>query len=167
MEPQASGLVIDWRLLFLQVVNFLILFGILTWLIWKPLLKMLDERRRVITEGLAAAEAQKKAAAQYEAVKAKLLAEAREEATKLLTDARAELKTERETLRAELKADRDRHQQQLLKERGAMHRQLDVDVRRSVGKLLAIAAERLFTGPAADPKTWQSRLETVVKEIDQ
>ncbi len=35
---------IDWKLLAAQIVNFAVLVGLLGWLVYKPLLKLLDER---------------------------------------------------------------------------------------------------------------------------
>ncbi|MBI3273673.1 MAG: F0F1 ATP synthase subunit B [Candidatus Colwellbacteria bacterium] len=47
---------VNWKLLFTQGVNFLILLVVLTAFVYKPLLKLLDERRRKIETGLKGAE---------------------------------------------------------------------------------------------------------------
>jgi len=47
---------IDWRLLIAQLVNFVILFTALTFLLYKPLIAALDKRRAKIAESLANAE---------------------------------------------------------------------------------------------------------------
>jgi len=59
---------IDWRLLLIQAVNFGILLGALTYFLYKPLIKIIDERRAKIAEGVRAAEAadQRLAAAKAE-----------------------------------------------------------------------------------------------------
>lgn len=62
---------IDWHLLTAQVINFAVLAGALTWLLYTPVLKMVRERQRVIERGVKDAEES-----------ARLLAEADEEAEK-------------------------------------------------------------------------------------
>lgn len=47
---------VNWRLLFSQGVNFLILFVALTFFVYKPLLKIIEERRKKIQTGLSDAE---------------------------------------------------------------------------------------------------------------
>lgn len=47
---------IDWHLLTAQVINFAVLAVALTWLLYKPVLKMVKERERVIAKGVTDAE---------------------------------------------------------------------------------------------------------------
>lgn len=47
---------INGKLLLVQVVNFSVLLGALTYLLYKPVLSMLEERRRVIAQGVRDAE---------------------------------------------------------------------------------------------------------------
>jgi len=65
---------IDWRLLIAQGVNFFLILAALTFLVWRPLLALLAERRQRIEFGLAgAAEAERRLAAIEEERTAKLL----------------------------------------------------------------------------------------------
>lgn len=48
---------INWKLLVIQVINFSVLLGALTYFLFKPLMKTLDERRTKIAEGVRAADA--------------------------------------------------------------------------------------------------------------
>ncbi len=43
---------IDWRLLIMQAVNFGVLLAALTYFLYKPVLKVLDERRKKIEQGV-------------------------------------------------------------------------------------------------------------------
>ena len=109
---------VDWRSLGLEVVNFAILVAVLTWLLYKPVLKMVKERQQVIAKGVEDAEAaatQLRAAdseaktrisvAETEAAgivenargaandtKAKILKDAEERAVQVATDAEARAK---------------------------------------------------------------------------
>lgn len=48
---------VDWRLLGIQAVNFAVLVGALTYLLYKPVTKVLDERREKIAQGVKDADA--------------------------------------------------------------------------------------------------------------
>jgi len=56
MQQLFSQLGIDWRLIISQAVNFLVLLGVLWFLLYKPLLKLLSDRRKKIEEGIVKAE---------------------------------------------------------------------------------------------------------------
>ncbi len=48
---------VNWKLLLVQVVNFGLLLSVLTYLLYKPILKIIDERQNKIAEGVKTAEA--------------------------------------------------------------------------------------------------------------
>ncbi|MEA3293331.1 MAG: F0F1 ATP synthase subunit B [Patescibacteria group bacterium] len=56
MEELLKNLGINWKLLLAQIVNFAILLFLLKKLLYKPILKILEERRNKINEGLKRAE---------------------------------------------------------------------------------------------------------------
>lgn len=117
----------DLGLFFAQIVNFLILAFVFQKFMYKPLLKMLHDRRRKIADGLADAEkaaiareeAEKErekivAAATTEAqqiiddtkkhaevVREEVLSKAREESEKIITNAKSQSKLEMERMRKE------------------------------------------------------------------
>ena len=112
-----------------QVVNFLILFAVLYFLLWKRILRMLDQRKQRIAQGLADAEQARKererAEAEYqqrieqakrereeilagavkegELAREQVLAEARAEAEHIIAEARAELERDRQEMLADLR----------------------------------------------------------------
>jgi len=47
-----EGLGIDWRILIAQIVNFVILLGLLYLVAYKPLMRMIDERSRRVKESM-------------------------------------------------------------------------------------------------------------------
>jgi F-type H+-transporting ATPase subunit b len=117
-----TDLGINIPVLLAQVVNVIILFGLLYLVAYKPIMRMLDERSQRIKESMAQAEAIKELAAQAEEevkkqlgaaskegqekiaravqigeeVKQKAQQEAREEAEALITRARSEIQRERD-----------------------------------------------------------------------
>lgn len=112
-----------------QIVNFLILFAALYFLLWKRVLKMLEERKQRIAQGLADAEQARKereraeaeyqerirraeqereemlakAAREGEQAKEEILTEARAEAERIIAEARAEAERDRQEMLAELR----------------------------------------------------------------
>ncbi|MFA6251874.1 MAG: F0F1 ATP synthase subunit B [Candidatus Paceibacterota bacterium] len=51
-----EGLEIDWKVLVGQIINFAILFGLLSYFVYKPFLALLKNRREKIAEGIKKAE---------------------------------------------------------------------------------------------------------------
>ena len=56
MNQLLAAFGIDWRLLIIQVVNFAVLFVALSYFLYKPIIKMIDDRRSKIAEGIRKAE---------------------------------------------------------------------------------------------------------------
>ena len=114
-----------------QITSFLILFGILYALLYKPIIRMLDERSAKIREGLESAErAREEAAASREDMQRQLdeartegqamIAQAREVADRFreeeLAKARTEIAAERARAEADIKRERDSAVQELRQE---------------------------------------------------
>ena len=57
MEQLFATFGINWKLLIAQGVNFGVLLGILWYFLYRPVLRIIDERRRVVSEGVEKAEA--------------------------------------------------------------------------------------------------------------
>ena len=126
-----EALGIDGKLLLGQIVNFLILFAVLGFFLYKPLVKMLEDRRKTIAdsldnakkieENLAKSEEKTKAAlelAQSEARKVleeaiklageqknKIMAEAQTQSDRIIENAKAEAKTAKDDVVKEAKKE--------------------------------------------------------------
>jgi len=85
-----SALGIDWRLLILQIVAFLILVWLLGKFVYPLLMKSVDERQKNIEEAAKAAKKAQESAAESEAETAELLAQARKEASEIVSTAKLE-----------------------------------------------------------------------------
>ena len=79
---------IDWHLLLAQGANFLILAALLTWLLYKPVLKMVKERERVVAQGVEDAERATEKLAAADGEGAKRVREADQTATSIMETAR-------------------------------------------------------------------------------
>ena len=102
-----SSLGINWTLLGLQTVAFLILLFILKKFVYPPLVAMLDKRDDAVRASADAAMEAEKHAAEAEARTAELLDEAKQEAAEIVSTAKEEAakSVEDATKKAEAKAD--------------------------------------------------------------
>lgn len=99
---EGLGLNLTWFLF--QLGNFVLLFAGLTYLLHKPLLKLLDSRKKEIQEGLELTEEMRKKAAEAAEEQAALMAKARKEASDLLAEVRSQAKTLEDKLETEAAA---------------------------------------------------------------
>ncbi|MEK7576393.1 MAG: ATP synthase F0 subunit B [Patescibacteria group bacterium] len=85
-----SQLGVDWRLLLAQGVNFLVVLGVLTVFVWKPLLRMMDARRERIEDGLQNAKNADARLASIEKLKEARMSEAEREAVMRISEAESD-----------------------------------------------------------------------------
>ncbi|OGG43171.1 hypothetical protein A2841_01675 [Candidatus Kaiserbacteria bacterium RIFCSPHIGHO2_01_FULL_48_10] len=95
MESLLSVFGVDWKLLIAQTINFLILFAGLSYLLYRPVMKMLAERQATIAKGVKDAEAAALAAKETEAARSGIITEANKNAEAIVSRAEAEGKKER------------------------------------------------------------------------
>lgn len=81
---------IDWGMLIAQAINFAILVGALTWLLYKPVLKVIDERRDKIQKSMEQAKTVEKQAAAMEKDRKKRMKEADDEAKDMMRQTQKE-----------------------------------------------------------------------------
>jgi F-type H+-transporting ATPase subunit b len=78
---------VDWRLLLAQIINFSILLFVLKKILYKPILKMLEDRRERIAQAEKNAEDIEKRLEKIESEREKTIEKASSEAMKILEDA--------------------------------------------------------------------------------
>lgn len=89
MQELVSQLGLDFKLLLSQGANFLIVVGVLTFLVYKPLLKILNERREKIELGLKVGEEAEKQLKEIEVSRKEILSEADKQAVKIVSESEA------------------------------------------------------------------------------
>lgn len=80
---------VDWKLLLVQAVNFGLLLSVLTYFLYKPMLRIIDERQRKIADGVKTAEAADKKLADAKAESDHMIGGAVREAEALVASARS------------------------------------------------------------------------------
>lgn len=127
-----------------QLVNFGLLLAVLSVLLYRPLLRVLDERKRRIHEGLEASEDAKRRLAETEEEAARRLAQARQDGQALIGQAQQASARIQEEARQQAQA-----QAEQLLERARNEIQLErdaaiADLRREFADLTITAAERVI-----------------------
>jgi F-type H+-transporting ATPase subunit b len=146
-----------------QLVNFTILLVVLRLFLYKPVLRLLDERRRRIQEGVEAAAAAASAASQSEVESRRALEEARvqgQEAIQRAQDAAARL---REELEARARADAEQIVSRAREEIALERDQAIEQLRREFAGLAIDAAERVIE-QSLDRQAHQRLIDQVLAE---
>ena len=107
MEQFLEAFGIDWKLLIAQAVNFGVLLFVLTYFLYKPVLKTLDERKQKIAQGVEDAEAAEKKLAEADSVVSERLQGAESEAESIVASARDTAGSERNRIVKEAEARAD------------------------------------------------------------
>ena len=146
---------INGGFLLAQILNFLLLFGLLAALAWRPLVRALEARRERIAKGLEDARAAEQARANAERDAQKYIEQRRAEANRLIDEGRArgeeqaravleDARREADDIRARARAEAEEERNAILGE-----------VRSQVAQLAIAAAERVI-GQSLDASKAQS-----------
>jgi len=134
---------IDWSLLIAQVINFAILAVALTWLLYKPVLKMVKDRERVIAKGVDDAEESAKRLEHAGVEVEKLVGAAEGEASAIVEHARRAATDERSRI---LKEAEERSARIALDAEARARETESESLRRSekeIARLALLAAEKV------------------------
>jgi F-type H+-transporting ATPase subunit b len=133
---------IDWRLLIIQGVNFAVLLSALTYFLYRPITKMIDDRRAKIAEGVRMAEAADQRLAEAKIEGEGMVGTAAREAEALVAAGRARADEKgSEILHAAMKdaaARGDEAQRRALQES-----------EREIARVAMLAAEKILRGNAS------------------
>lgn len=157
---------VDWGVLIAQVVNFGLLLALLSVVLYRPVTRMLRERREQIEKGLAAAAESELRMAQVEADCQKRLEEARREAQAIIEQARETAEKERRAILAQAEAEaqerRERAGNEIERERRAMLRSL----RGGVADV-AISAASQVLGHAVDSEAHRQLISEFLDQLER
>lgn len=144
MEQLFEAFGIDGKLLLAQLINFGVLFVALTWLLYKPVMKTLDERAAKIRQGVEDADRAAEAAANADEEAQKVVKGAEQEAEGIVATARehasgekTRLLKEAEARAAQVAADAD------ARARETQERALR-ESEKEVARLAVLAAEKVI-----------------------
>ena len=156
---------VDWQQILSQLVAFAVLFFILHRFAYKPIVKLLDERRRRIEESMENVEKIKRELAATEQTRQEILAKANEAANALME----KVKGDAEALNAKKAAETVRQVEEMLKkaeEAAAQEREQLLDkLRQEMGRLVVLTTSKVIgrTLTAED----QERLQREAMELPE
>lgn len=155
---------VDWPHLLAQIVSFSIMCAVLYRWAYKPVLKMLEDRRKVIALGQANAEQIRAELARTESMRQEVIAKANADATRIIEEAHAAAARvqDRETQKAIAGAE-----QILAKSKEAASRDYErmlAELKREVGRLVAQTTASV-TRKILNPEDQRRLAEETVKEL--
>lgn len=148
----------------MQMLNFGIVAGALTFLLLKPVRKILDDRSRQVAEGQAAVEAALAEKAKIGELKETAQKEAKQSAKAVLSEARQEAEQRKQELMAEVEAEVNAARTKKLQE---VAREKDAEMaafRENMESAIIAITERLL-GEAVDTKKHAKLIDQGLEEI--
>ena len=159
-----EGLGIDLKYLLFQLGNFAVLLGGLTWLLHKPLGKLLDERRAEVAESLESAARIRQEVIETEKRQRELLEQARAEAAAAIAAARNQAEELEKRLGTEASSKAEalllKAEAQIAADRDKMRREL----RQELAGVVLAATEQVLGSPLS-AKDKKERVAEIVKEL--
>ena len=135
---------IDWRLLIIQAFNFGLLLVVLSYFLYEPIMRIIDERREKIADGVRTAETASRRLAEAKEEGDQLVGEAARESEGLVASARARA----EERHAAILSEAQSRAAAILKEAEArvaeVKRQALVESERNIAKAAMLAAEKIL-----------------------
>jgi F-type H+-transporting ATPase subunit b len=153
-----AALGINLGLLIVQVIAFLIIFLTLNAWVYKPLLEMMEERKKKIAQGLEDARVAAEARSNAEKEAAKILAEAQAEANRIVREATERAQAATKDVRAAAEAEAARIIESAKADAEAERNRILGDLRGQIAAL-AIAATQKLLGEALDEKRQHALIE--------
>lgn len=168
-EKSVSPLVplgINQGFLIAQIVNFLLIFGMLSVILWRPLTNMLDSRADKIAKGLEDASAAANARRNAEAEAEKILAQARSEAAKVIDEARERGEEVAKTIEAEARSDAEKIRQEA-RSSAEVERNAELSGLRGHVASISIAVAQRLIGANLDEKRQKAMIDEFFSKVPE
>jgi F-type H+-transporting ATPase subunit b len=151
MASLISQLGIEWKVLIAQVINFGILFSVLTYFLYRPILKMLDKRRQDIAKDKENRELLLEKIEGLETMKEDLLKKGRQESDNILKNAEKAAQRIKETAVKDTEKEVEKMHREMKLKMAEEKSNLMRDVKREIGGLVSSAIEKSL-GDVLDEK---------------
>lgn len=156
---------IEPTLLLAQIVNFLIIIFVLSKVLYKPIITMLDKRKHEIEEGVRLTHTMQEEEEKMQTKKAKLLEEARREGRVIIEEAKKQAKDVEKELVAEAQKQAEEIVAKGKTDIERLHSSMQKDVRKEAIDLSIRMAKRLL-GSVLSAKDQHALIAKHVKELD-
>jgi len=157
---------INLGFLIAQLVNFGLIFGLLTFALWQPLTNMLDRRSAEIEKGLDDAEAAANARRNAEAEAEKILAQARSEAAQVVEESRGRGEEVEKTIEEEAREEAEKIREDARLSAQAERNTQLAGLRDQVAAISMAVAERLI-GETLDESRQQELISNFLTDLPE
>ena len=162
MDQLVSTFHIDWKLMLAQLVNFIIVLGVLYKFAYKPILKVLNDRTIKIEKGLKDAEIAQKKMEEIVIKEKEVMTEARREAQKILTEAESRGKKSQDEMVAEAKVKIDKTVEEAKNKIESEKAKMIQEVKTEISGLVVSATEKIL-GEKIDAKKDSELINQAIK----
>ena len=155
---------IDWKLLIAQIVNFLVLLFLLNKFLYKPIIKILDQRTQKIDKSLKLAQAIEKSMDETQVREEKILAQARTEHKKIIAQARELAANESLEFKLKTKNEIERLIAQAKNQIASEKQQSKHELKNEMVDIIILAAKKVL-GEEYDEKLNKKLAEEVLEQF--
>ena len=155
---------VDWSHLVAQIISFSIVCGLLYLFAYKPILKMLTQRRELIAQGLANSEKIKAELEKTESQRAEIIAQANVQATRLIEEARGAATRLREQEKQKAIAAGEQIVARAHEAAAQDHTQMLAQLKREVGRLV-VRTTAAITGKVLTADDQRRLAEETAREL--
>jgi F-type H+-transporting ATPase subunit b len=159
-----EALGIDLKLLLAQIVNFIVLFLLLSKFLYKPITKILDERKEKIAQGIKDAEASATKLAEAETDAEKITEKAYKEANEILKSARDEANQEASAIVKKASTSAQKSMDTVAKEKSIFKEKALYEVKKEIENIVILALDKIV-GEKMDEKQKDEVTAKVLKEL--
>lgn len=157
---------IELTLLLTQLINFTIIVFILSKILYKPILKVLEERKNRIEEGLAYSEKAKKDQQDWDKKKSEMLASVKEEAKVIIEQAREDGKKAKEQYLIEARQEAIQMKNKLEKEYKTRQQELSTQIATHTVEIAAEMVKKLLP-QVMDDKIHHKLIINMLQKIEK
>ncbi len=157
---------IDPLLLIAQIVNFVILFWLLQRFLYKPLLKLFQDRSTKIEDGIKTAENLKRQAIESEEKQRVYLDEAKKEAHRIVEQATKLGEEEKKKIVILANDEAKKIVEKTIREMGSEKQNIMEEIKKEVGEMV-VSLSTAMIKKSMDEKTQRQLLKEAVKEVEQ
>lgn len=154
---------IDPVILIAQIINFLVLVFLLTKFLYKPILKVLDERQKKIKKGLEEAERIKIKTQEIDKLSEEKIKKSLVEAQKIVQQAKEQAEKSKQGILEKTSQEIEEMKTKMAKEIDASQEAMIDKVRKEAAGMLTSALSRLLIN--LDPKIHHQLIKQAIKEI--
>jgi F-type H+-transporting ATPase subunit b len=144
MEQLIHVFGLDWKLLLIQVVNFLILLGVLSYFLYRPILNLMEKRQKEIEEGVLAAREAEEDRARAREEHTEVISKAEKEAEGIVGRAMEDGKAKEVELIALARAQEGRILKEAEMRATELARRIETESKEHVARAAVLAAEKIL-----------------------